>query len=195
MKKKITEEKLKRFYRLLSIPMIDFNCGDLCAPGNNGIPVCCENEGVVPILFHEEYKWHWKNGRFWQRMPPVTKEIKKFIEESEDYYVFAKCPGPAGCKRSKRSLNCRTFPLEPYVGKDGEVAGLAYADAREINCPLIGKPKKLFNPVFIRNAIKFWEEMFECYPEEKEMYIDESRKRDRRLKRKGKRLSIFSKAE
>lgn len=195
MKTRISENKLRRFYRLLSIPMIDFDCGKLCAPKNGGIPVCCENEDVVPILFHEEYKYHSRNGRFWKRMPPVNKEIKKFIDESEDYYIFSKCPGPAGCKRSKRSLNCRTFPLEPHVAKEGEVIGLAYAEARDVNCPLIGKPKKIFNSLYIQNTIKFWQEMFECYPEEKEMYIEESRKRERRLKRRGKRLSIFRKAK
>ena len=178
--------------------MIDFDCGELCAPKNGGTPVCCENEDVVPVLFHEEYKYHWKNGRFWKRMPPITKEIKEFIEESEDYYVFAKCPGVSGCKRDRRSLNCRTFPLEPYLNKDGDVEGLAYADARQVNCPLIGKPMTIFDPVFIENAITFWEEMFECYPEEKEMYMDESRKRDRRiqnLKRRQKRLAILRKAK
>lgn len=198
MKTRITEKTLKRFYKLLSAPMIDFDCGKLCSPGNGGMPICCENEDVVPILFHEEYKYHSKNGRFWKRMPPITKEIKKFIEESEDYYVFAKCSGPAGCKRSKRSLNCRTFPLEPHVAKDGEVVGLAYAEARDINCALIGKPINIFNPVYIQNVIRFWQEMFELYPEEKEMYINESKKRERRIKklrRERKNLRIFRKAE
>ena len=131
-------------------------------------------------------------------MPPISKEIKKFIEEAEDYYIFGKCPGPAGCERSKRSFNCRTFPLEPYLDKDGEIVGLAYADARQVDCPLIGKPMKIFNPDYVRNVIKFWEEMFKYYPEEKETYIDESRKRDRRIKRlkeRQKKLSILRRAE
>ncbi|GBE40509.1 hypothetical protein BMS3Bbin09_00391 [bacterium BMS3Bbin09] len=198
MKTRISEKKLKSLYQLLSDPMIDFDCGELCAPGNGGIPVCCANEDVVPVLFNEEYKYHWKNGRFWKRMPPINKEIKKFIEEAEDYYVFAKCPGPAGCERSKRALNCRTFPLEPYLDKDGGIMGLAYSDTNGIDCPLIGKPMKIFNPVYVRNVIKFWEEMFEYYPEEKETYMEESRKRDRRIKRlklRQKRLSILRKVK
>jgi hypothetical protein len=57
---------------------------------------------------------------------------------------------------------------------------------------------KIFNPVYVQNVIKFWEEMFEYYPEEKEMYIEESRKRDRRIERlrlRQKRLSILRKAK
>ena len=198
MKTRFSEKQLKRFYKLLSVPMIDFDCGKLCAPKNDGIPVCCENEGVVPILFNEEYKFHWNNGKFWKRMPPVTKEIKKFIDEAEDYYIFAKCSGHEGCERSKRSLCCRTFPLEPHVNKDGIVTGLAYAKARDIDCPLIGRPQSIFNPEYIQNVIRFWQEMFEYYPEEQEMYIDESKKRERRIKKLAqdrKALSIIRKAE
>ena len=191
MKTRITEKKLRRFYRLLSASMIDFDCGRLCAPKNDGIPYCCDNEGVVPILFHEEYKWHRNNGKFWKRMPPNNREIRKFIEESESYYVFSKCPGPGNCLRTKRSLNCMTFPFEPHVGRDGEIMGVAFASVSKSDCPLIGKPKKVFNPDYIANSITFWQELLELYPEEQELYIGESRKRERRAKKQGKRVILF----
>ena len=191
MKTRITDKKLKRFYRLLSVQMIDFDCGKLCAPKNGGMPYCCENESVVPILFYEEYKWHQGNGKYWKKMPPKTKEIRKFIEESEPYYVFSKCPGPESCVRSKRSLNCMTFPFEPHLSKDGDILGLAYANTHKAECSLIGKPEKTYNPLYISNVIKFWQAIFELYPEEEQMYFDESRKRERRLKRQGKRLRVF----
>lgn len=191
IKKRITEKKLRRFYRLLSVRMIDFDCGRLCAPKNEGIPYCCSNEDVVPILFHEEYRWHRNNGRFWKRMPPKSREIRKFIEESEDYYVFSQCPGPEDCVRSKRSLNCMTFPLEPHVNADGEVQGLAYVNTGRRDCPLIGRSRKTFNPVYISNSLIFWRELFELYPEEQELYMQESRKRVRRAKKEGKRVRLF----
>ncbi len=187
----MTEKALRRFYRLLSVKMIDFDCGELCAPKNEGIPRCCENESCVPILFHEEYKWHRKNGTFWKRMPPTTKEIKKFIEESEDYYVFSKCPGPGGCKRSKRSLNCMTYPFQPYVNNKGEVLGLSLVDGADNQCPLTKKPKKTFNPQYIANSIQYWKELFTVYPEEEELYIDETKKRERRARRQGRKVRIF----
>ena len=190
MKTRITEKKIRRFYRLLSSRMIDFDCGKLCAPANGGSPHCCNNDDVVPILFHEEYRWHWHNGKFWKRMPK-TREIRKFIEESETYYVFSQCPGPENCQRSKRSLNCMTFPFEPHVDKDGEIMGLAFVNVSKRECPLIGKARKTFNQVYISNSITFWRELFELYPEEQELYIGESRKRLRRAKRQGKRVMFF----
>ena len=50
----------------------------------------------------------------------------------------------------------------------------------------------------LKYVTQFWEEMFEFYPEEKETYMEESRKRDRRIERlrlRQKRLSIFRKAK
>jgi hypothetical protein len=56
---------------------------------------------------------------------------------------------------------------------------------------LIGRPARLYNPKYIANSIRFWSELFEIYPEEKEMYIRESRKRRRRTERKGKRFKVI----
>ncbi|MDO8283210.1 MAG: TIGR04282 family arsenosugar biosynthesis glycosyltransferase [Thermodesulfovibrionia bacterium] len=190
MKERITEREMKRFHDLLSVSMIDFDCGKLCAPKNGGIPSCCENDSVVPILFHEEYKMHRRNGSFW-KPAEKTAEVKKYIKECEDYYVFSSCPGPKGCIRDQRSFNCMTFPFEPHIKKDGEIAGLSYLNGSDINCSLIGKPKKTYNPKYISNSIKFWKELFEHYPEEREVYMDESRKRERKAKRTGKRFKLF----
>ena len=191
MKPRISEKQLRRFYRLLSVRMIDFDCGALCAPKNQGTPICCENEYVVPILFREEFKWHRDNGKFWKRMPPKNRTIKKFIEESASYYVFSRCPGPGGCRRTKRSINCMTYPLEPHVDKNGEIRGLTYVNDSDSGCPLKGKPQKIYNPLYISNSITFWKELFAAYPEEQETYMKESRKRERKAKRAGKRFKIF----
>jgi hypothetical protein len=198
MKTRITEKQLRRFYRLLSVRMIDFDCGKLCAPKNNGIPSCCENENVVPILFREEFNWHgkngkfWgKNGKFWKRITAKKKSIKKMIEESASYYVFSECLGPGGCRRSKRSLCCMTFPFEPHVNREGMVVGLVYTKHSTGDCPLVGKPRRIYNPLYISNSITFWQELFDLYPQEEELYIEESGKRERRAKRQGKRIRIF----
>lgn len=188
----ITEKQLRRFYRLLSAPMTDFDCGALCSPKNDGIPRCCENEYVVPILFREEFLWHRQSGDFWKRIRPASRIIRKFIEESESYYVFSSCPGPQGCRRTKRSLNCMTFPFEPHISRKGEIMGLTFINDALGSCPLTRKPKKVFNPCYIGNSIKFWTELFSIYPGEREMYMEESARRERRLKRRGKRLRLLT---
>lgn len=190
MKARITEKDIERFQDLLSVKMIDFDCGKLCAPGNGGIPRCCENDSVVPILFQEEYKLHRRGGKFW-KLAEKTEEVRQYIKECEDYYVFASCPGPQKCIRTQRSFNCMTFPFEPHINKYGEVVGLSYLNSREIKCSLIDKPKKTYNSKYISNSIKFWNELFKHYPEEREVYMDESRKRERKAKKAGKRFKLF----
>ncbi len=191
MKTRLTEKQLERFYRLLSVRMTEFDCGKFCAPKNDGIPVCCENEYVTPLLFHEEYRWHRQKSKFWKRASLKNKDIRKMVDESASYYVYAFCPGPGDCQRTKRSIVCRTFPFEPQVDKNGKVLGLVYINTGTENCSLIGQPQKAYNPKYIANSIKFWQELLDLYPPEKELYIDESRKRERRYKRKGKRLKVF----
>jgi hypothetical protein len=71
------------------------------------------------------------------------------------------------------------------------IEGLMYVNGTNSSCPLIGRPKKIFNPRYIANSIKFWEELFIAYPEEQETYMEESRKRERQAKRKKRRLCIF----
>lgn len=171
--------------------MIDFDCGKLCAPRNEGIPHCCDRESVIPVLFSEEYSWHRKKDRFWKRMPVKTKDDREFVSDSYPYYVFSVCPGPAQCLRSRRSLNCMTFPFEPHVNRDGRVVGLIYQDQENGQCALKGKPLKTYNPVYIANAITFWQEMIDAIPDEKDLYIHESKHRERSCKRKGKKLRIF----
>jgi hypothetical protein len=191
MKKRLTEKQLERFYRLLSVKMTEFDCGTFCAPKNDGIPFCCENEFVTPLLFHEEYRWHRQKSTFWRRASLKNKDIKKMVDESASYYVYSFCPGSGACQRTKRSIVCRTFPFEPQVDKQGKVLGLVYINSGSENCSLIGQPQKIYNPKYIANSIKFWQELLDLYPPEKELYIDESRKRERRYKRKGKKLKIF----
>lgn len=192
MKPRISDKQLRRFYRLLSVPMIGFDCGALCAPKNEGIPRCCENEYVVPILFREEFRWHRRNSDFWKKIRPASNIIRKFIEESESYYVFSSCPGPQGCRRNKRSLNCMTFPFEPHVDRQGEIMGLTFINDSLGSCPLARKPKKIFNPRYVENSIQFWSELFSIYTGEREMYIEESARRERRLRRQGKRLKLLT---
>ncbi len=191
MKIRITAKKLRRFQRLLSVRMIDFDCGKLCAPANGGIPHCCDSEGIVPVLFREEFNWQKKNGKFWSEIQTLNKHIRKMKEESASYYVFATCPTPAKCRRSRRSLNCMSFPFEPQVNQSGEVIGLVFTDNGKDGCPLMKKPRRIFNPLYISNSILFWQELLDLYPDEMDLYIRESAKRQRKLKRQGKRLRIF----
>lgn len=191
MKKKLTEKQLRRFYRMLSVRMTDFDCGRYCAPQNNDVPHCCDREKVVPLLFKDEYNWHREQGTFWRKMPIQTKADKKLVQDICSYNVFAVCPGAQDCRRTLRALVCRLFPFEPFIDDKGCVLGLVYLGDKNGDCSLMGKPQRIYNPTYIRNCIHVWQEMIDTFPDEKDMYIYESGKRKRRAARTGKTVSFF----
>jgi hypothetical protein len=55
----------------------------------------------------------------------------------------------------------------------------------------MGKPQRIYNPTYIRNCIHVWQEMIDTFPDEKDMYIYESRKRKRRATRMGETVRFF----
>jgi hypothetical protein len=191
MKKKLTEKQLRRFYRMLSVKMTDFDCGKHCAPKNNNVPHCCDREKVQPLLFKDEYDLHRKQGTFWRKMPIKTKADKKLVQDTCSYNVFAVCPGAQDCRRTLRAMVCRLFPFEPFIDDKGFVLGLVYIGDKNGDCALMGKPRRIYNPAYIRNCIRVWQELVDIFPEEKDMYVSESRKRKRRESRMGKTVRFF----
>ena len=176
MKRTLTEKHLRRFYRLLSVRMTDFDCGQHCLQQNDDVPYCCDQERVVPLLFKDEYNWHRKQGSFWRKMPIRTKSDEKLVRDCCSYNIFSMCPGVQHCRRTQRALVCRMFPFEPFLDDTGCVIGLVYQIGENEGCSLVGKPQGIYNPTYIANSIRVWQELVDIFPEEKDMYIRESRK-------------------
>jgi len=191
MKRKLTERQLQRFYRMLSARMTDFDCGKHCAQQNDGVPYCCDQERVVPLLFKDEYKWHRKQGSFWRKMPIQTKSDERLVRNSCSYNIFAMCPGFQNCRRTLRALICRMFPFEPFLDDKGCVLGLVYQSGENEGCSLVGKPQRIYNPKYIDNCIRVWQELVDIFPEEKDMYIRESRKLRYQVAQMGESVNFF----
>ena len=68
------------------------------------------------------------------------------------------------------------FPFEPFLDDTGCVIGLVYQIGENEGCSLVGKPQGIYNPTYIANSIRVWQELVDIFPEEKDMYIRESRK-------------------
>jgi len=192
MKRRLTDRRLRRWYRLLSVRMTRFDCGTLCAPANDGIPYCCDRDQVVPLLYRDELRWHRRRSRFWRRSKPRTRHAKKLAAEIVDDVVLADCPGVAGCRRGLRALVCRTFPFEPHLDDDGRLLGITYQYSVEAECPLVGRPRRTVNEAYIGNALTFWSEVLDVFPEEREMYTAESKKLRRRFQKSGRRVQVFA---
>jgi hypothetical protein len=190
---RLTPAKIHELYDLLSVPMIDFDCGALCAPTNDGVPACCDIEHAVPMLYRDEYRWLRKKSTFWKRYPRRGAEDREYAESMEDEFrVLAVCPGAKRCDRAQRSLVCRTFPFEPFVDGRGRMLGLTYNTEAGRSCPLTSRGESSYNPRYLKNCRMFWETVLEIFPDERNMYIEESRRRKRLWRRRGRAVPLFA---
>lgn len=189
----MTHEELEKLFELMSHPMIAFDCGKLCSEAGGGMPICCNHNNFHPLLFQDELKWlceHKEAG--WKRFEPKSRFEKREVKEMCDHLVFADCPGIDNCDRDHRALVCRLFPFEPHVDSRGKVLGLAFITEDPEKCPLVSHPPETFSREYIQASMKAWQYIVDTYRAEKELYISESRKREKRAKRKGMELRVLS---
>lgn len=189
----MTNEKLKQFYQLLSPEMLDFNCGELCAAQNNGKPFCCDSKSVIPLLYRDEIRWDKECGdKIWTTLcGEEIAELELPLCVDPEVEVYATCDCASRCPREKRSLVCRTFPFLPYFNKKEELDGLTYCFTEENRCPLVGRNDLKLNPEYVKNSCSFWKELLEIFPEDRELYIEESKELRERFIKQGKKLPIF----
>lgn len=194
----LTEEEVAYYYSLLNEELTDFDCGQLCAPYNDGTPYCCSSENAVPLLYKNEFKYLQKLGDLWHEWKPETKEDKELKETAGDDQIFCECKGIAHCVRDQRSITCRTFPLEPYIDRRGVFTGLTFLreftdtdpDTGRIKCPMTRR-KKDIRQEFIDSHFIFWEKMLLRKEDEYETYVDTSKALRRERTRTGRKFEVL----
>lgn len=189
----ISEKELQWLYSLLTVPMTEFDCGKLCASEKGEVPPCCDSLKTVPVLFKAEYKWHRKCGTFWRQLNEDDSVYNDFCSliGADDYEQFAVCPGVDKCERDKRSLVCRTYPFEPFINKEGGLAGLTFNMQEADVCPLISKSDLVLNPMYISNSLVYWDFIFQRFPDQFELYMENSDDLRERVKG-GKDIRLFT---
>ncbi len=171
-------------------PVTAFDCGQLCAPLNNGKPVCCESEGVIPVLYHQEFVELQGRSDLWQAFKPTCKSEQVMADELPDYQL-AHCTRSCFDERANRSLNCRSFPFLPYFDHDGVIVGLVYDyESAEGKCPLVDLPHTVTRE-YIRQAVGFWCAVCRIDEEEGDFYRDESKRLRRRFSRKNEDVPVL----
>lgn len=190
---KLTEYQLLKWYHHLAPAMADFNCGELCAPDNDGVPACCDHEWTIPLLFREEFKFQRRRSRFWRRYPRRTPQQRVDANEFDSYNDWAcLCPGPAKCERDKRALVCRLYPFMPFINGRGEVLGMTFIHGEAKKCPLVDRPGWAPPSDYIKGSLRYWKEVFEVFPEERQVIIDLCKNVRRRYRRLGRPVPLFT---
>ena len=140
-------------YRMLDeVTPLAFDCGELCGAA------CCRTDGASQDLrlyllpgeaqVHEpENPWLvWSTERTEDHCLPASW--------GETVYTVA-CPGPEGCERALRPIQCRTFPLEPHLTRKGALELVYYAGYLPYECPLL-KGRFPLKGAFLEAVWKAW---------------------------------------
>ncbi|MCR4746385.1 MAG: hypothetical protein K5894_14305 [Lachnospiraceae bacterium] len=155
MKSKLTKKDYEEIYEMLDkVSPVDFDCGKICGA------VCCQDiygEDVGIYLLPGEEKVHDRTDP-WMKWSEDRAENYDFPKSWKGIVYFLSCTDPMHCKRAKRPIQCRTFPLLPDINENGELS-LIYDDTPlPYVCPLIDSETEL-NDDFIETTLKAWEKL------------------------------------
>ena len=99
-----------------------------------------------------------EDGRDWLEWSTQNAEECGFPESWEGPVFFIKCKTPPYCVRDKRPIQCRTFPLMPYLTEDGELQMLYNDNELPYLCPLIEEEIPL-NDSFVKATHTAWKHL------------------------------------
>lgn len=152
-------ETFKEIYDELNrVELLDYDCGKLCGAA------CCvkggsyseEDMGIYLLPGEEELLMDqdWLDIR-------VSDAFEHDLPASwKGKVYFARCKTPPVCLRDMRPMQCRTFPLAPHIGSDGELT-LVYNDLElPYECPLIEEETPLEDD-FVDALLDSWERLIE----------------------------------
>ncbi|MGI6632503.1 MAG: hypothetical protein ACOX5M_05570 [Bacillota bacterium] len=156
VKSTLAKEDFEKVYALLDFPALGGeiltspDCGELCGR------ICCQEyePGVgMYLLPGEEVMFTGREP--WLKWSYRSAKRHDFPRSWKGLVPFAMCQGT--CPREKRPIQCRTFPLMPYLNTDGELSVELDTLTGTLVCPLVREPDRFpLNPEFRRRALSAW---------------------------------------
>lgn len=163
MKSTIRKKTYQAIYRLLDrVSPISTDCGQLC-----GAACCsCGGDGSSEESLDYDMGIYLLPGE--EKLYNMEEDwLKWSIEYAEDYdfpdswfgkIYFIRCKTPPHCPREMRPLQCRFFPLTPYLTKKDELKLILSPVELPYTCPLIADKIKL-EKGFIRATYTVWKHL------------------------------------
>lgn len=186
-----TPAQLEELLATLTVPVTEIDCGTLCAPTNDGIPICCDKSRIVPVLYRKEYQVLRARSDLWRPFRPQTDQQRELGEDMRSCDRLCECKGVAHCERDNRSLACRTFPLEPYLDHEGELVGLVWNMDFEGTCPLVAS-RHAVRKDYIAQAVAMWSKAFGWSAAEHRFYFEHSQSLRRSFAQKRRKIPVFT---
>ena len=151
MESTISAKTWKAIYRLLDrVCPVPYDCGTLCG----AICCCTDSENVGIYLFPGEHQIHDRNAD-WLEWETDKASDYNFPDSWDGEVYFVNCKNPPHCPRKMRPLQCRTFPLVPYIDEDGILSLIWDFDELPYRCPLL-EEKPEIDERFYRATYTAW---------------------------------------
>lgn len=133
VKSMLRKEDFEKVYSLLDVPAVEDNCGDLC-----GAKCCQEYEPGVGMYLLPGEECMFTGDESWLTWRYQLARNHDFPPDWKGLVQFVMCKGT--CPRDRRPIQCRTFPLLPYLDADGNLDVRLDRLSGSLICPLIRHP-------------------------------------------------------
>lgn len=149
----------QKIFDTLQAPVSRYDCGQRCAPLNDGVPVCCDIEQAIPLVDKHEWYLLRSRGDLWRPYRARDADAKAELADKHRDCRAIQCKGFRHCERDNRSMACRAFPFFPYITREDELVGLSvywsFADRCWVQSNL-----QIVEPEFVRQCIEAYELLF-----------------------------------
>jgi len=174
----------EEIYRMLdSVDPVNFDCGTLCGG------LCCtcnyepdeeyrmesdenaDNYMGLYLLPGEESIYEMDplapdNDCDWIDWGYLMAEDYEFPDSWHGKVSFIQCRTAPKCKRKKRPVQCRTFPLAPHIHENGVFYMILNQDDLPYECPLIARNSLLggditLNEDFVQKTYEAWQKLLQ----------------------------------
>ncbi len=189
---RITPEDFARLYAGFQAPITALDCGQKCAPYNEGgVPFCCDTRHAVPTAYQAEWTYLCTHTDLWHRwQADDPAETHRLEAETPPHMVLIECQGADHCQRNFRAIACRAFPFFPYFNSAGEFLGLSvyweYAD----RCWVISN-LHMVSTVYRQQFIETFERLFDLLPNERITFQHHSAVMREHFIRKRRRIPLL----
>ncbi len=180
----IDKKTYEEIYKMLdAVDPVDFDCGTLCG----GLCCTCSYEPEeefrmesdenadsymgLYLLPGEEAIYNMDpdapdNDCGWIDWGYLVAEDYEFPESWHGKVSFIQCKTSPHCKREKRPIQCRTFPLAPHIDENGVFSMILNQDDLPYECPLIAQNSLLggeitLNEAFIETTYIAWQKLLQ----------------------------------
>jgi len=126
----LTRRDFQEIYRWFDIATpLPSDCGELC-----GKKCCSEWEKGVGMYLYPGEEVMFRGDEEWLTYAKHSTDAYEFCPQWQGEVTFIVCEPP--CPRAHRPVECRTFPLAPYLTMDGELELRLDDDGLHL-CPLV----------------------------------------------------------